>query len=99
MELLESGGYQILVLPLGTPLRALESQLDAALAISLCEQLLEGVCALGFETLGSDTILTGFRGTTTWVTPEVGKLTIPVDLWATGSIMFCFFGASLPAGH
>ncbi|KAH8927404.1 kinase-like protein [Atractiella rhizophila] len=135
IEVLESGGYQILVLPLGKPLRTLKSQLDTALASSLCEQLLEAVGFMhsqGFvhldlkpdnlvvtgDTLqiidfglscrvGSDTLLRGFRGTTTWVAPEVGenegpKQTfepIPVDLWATGSIILRFFGAFLPAGH
>ncbi|KAH8916201.1 hypothetical protein BT69DRAFT_1287961 [Atractiella rhizophila] len=49
----------------------------------------------------------GFRGTTSWVAPEVGenegpKQTfepIPVHPWATGSIILRFFGAFLPAGH
>ncbi|KAH8925062.1 kinase-like protein [Atractiella rhizophila] len=54
-----------------------------------------------------DTTLKGFRGTKTWVAPEVGENdgpkqtyeAIPVDLWATGTIILRFFGLYLPDNH
>ncbi|KAH8917260.1 hypothetical protein BT69DRAFT_685790 [Atractiella rhizophila] len=43
IDLLECEGDQLLILPLGVPLRDFEGHLDPALAIRLCKQLIEGV--------------------------------------------------------
>ncbi|KAH8930689.1 hypothetical protein BT69DRAFT_1345130 [Atractiella rhizophila] len=57
--------------------------------------------------VGDDTILKGYRGTQSWVAPELGTKDgpqrgfrpIPADLWAVGLIISRFFGPSLPPGH
>ncbi|KAH8929368.1 kinase-like protein [Atractiella rhizophila] len=139
IEVLECEGDQLLILPLGIPLRDLSFKLgthfNSTLAISLCHQLIDGVAFMhsqGFAHLdlkpdnlvvidktlhiidfglsrrvASDTILKGFQGTKRWVAPEVGEddgpkqtyEAIPVNLWATGSIILRFFGLYLPDDH
>ncbi|KAH8914058.1 kinase-like protein, partial [Atractiella rhizophila] len=135
IDLLECEGDQLLILPLGVPLRDFEGRLDPALAIRLCEQLIEGVAFIhshdtahldlkpenlvvigdslqiidfGLSVqVNSHTVLEGFRGTRTWVAPEVGESggpkrtfhPIPADLWATGHIILRFFGPYLPENH
>ncbi|KAH8923536.1 kinase-like protein, partial [Atractiella rhizophila] len=45
--------------------------------------------------VGCGTVLKGFRGTRTWVAPEVGEVDgpdqifepIPADLWSTGTVI------------
>ncbi|KAH8923467.1 kinase-like protein [Atractiella rhizophila] len=135
IDLLECEGDQLLILPLGVPLRDFEGHLDPALAIRLCEQLIEGVAFIHSHDIvhldlkpenlvvigdnlqiidfglsvrvNSHTVLEGFRGTRTWVAPEVGESggpkrafhPIPADLWATGRIILRFFGPYLPDDH
>ncbi|KAH8917256.1 kinase-like protein [Atractiella rhizophila] len=88
IDLLECEDDLLLILPLGVPLRDLEGHLDPALAIRLCEQLIEGVAFIhshdfahldlkpeNFVVIG-DTLQIidfGLSGNETWVAPEVGE--------------------------
>ncbi|KAH8920032.1 hypothetical protein BT69DRAFT_1284329 [Atractiella rhizophila] len=132
-EVLGFQDYTLVVLPHGTPLPSLS--LNTSLAISLADQLVDGVGFMhshGFVHLdlkpnnlvvvsnvlkiidfglsrkaGDETILKGYRGTRSWVAPELGTEDgpqrvfhpIPADLWAVGLIISRFFGSFLPPCH